>query len=485
MNPVAPVTQTVTTSAWAICSCFRTLGAHRNPMPIRLLLLLAALSVVLLVPASAWAADYVPDEVIVHYENGTGGDVAAQVATEAGTEPLQSLPGGSAQLAIDDGDSVRETIAELQKNPNVAYAVPNWHAQAAAEATNDPESRLQWNLFGQYGINVVEAWTLAEGLGAPGGRGAVVAVIDSGVAYERRGRFRRAPDLYGGRFVKPYDFVERDRHPNDEESHGTHVAGTIAQKTNNRRGLTGLAYGVKIMPLRVLDAQGGGRASYISRAIRYAARHKADVINMSVEFDLLQKASGIPEVIAAMRYANKKGVVMVAASGNDFVNRVTYPARDPRVIAVGATTDNLCKADYSNTGTQLDIVAPGGGDDAPLDDNASDAQNCDSSSRGRGIVQETFTTSFRRFGLVSDQGTSFASPHVSAAAALLIATKRLGPDATPEQIAQRLKDTARDLGPAGADTRYGAGLLDAAAALSPDAPPAQGGTAAPTQPTTP
>ena len=85
---------------------------------------------------------------------------------------------------------------------------------------------------------------------------------------------------------------------------------------------------------------------------------------MSVEFDLLQKASGIPEVISAIRYANKKGVVMVAASGNDFVNRVTYPARDPRVIAVGATTDNLCKADYSNTGKELDIVAPGGGDDA-------------------------------------------------------------------------------------------------------------------------
>src|SRR3712207_383524 len=180
-----------------------------------------------------------------------------------------------------------------------------------------------------------------------GGRGAVVAVVDSGIAYERRGRFRRAPDLYRGRFVKPYDFVENDRHPNDEESHGTHIAGTIAQKTNNKAGVTGLAYGVKIMPLRVLNAQGGGRASYIARAIRYAVRNRADVINMSVEFDLLQKASGIPEVIAAMRYARKKGVVMVAASGNDFTNRITYPARDSRVIAVGATTDNLCKADYS------------------------------------------------------------------------------------------------------------------------------------------
>jgi serine protease len=306
----------------------------------------------------------------------------------------------------------------------------------------------------------------------------IVAVVDSGVAYERNGPFRPAPDLYRGRFVKPYDFVDNDRHPNDEESHGTHVAGTIAQKTNNGFGVTGLSYGVQIMPLRVLNAEGGGRASYISRAIRYAARNGANVINMSVEFDLLQKASGIPEVIAAIRYANKKGVVMVAASGNDFVNRITYPARDERVIAVGASTANLCKADYSNTGKELDIVAPGGGPDAPLNDNPADAAHCDPSARGRGIWQETFTSSFARFGLVADAGTSFASPHVSAVAALIIATKRLGENPTPEQVEQRIKDTARDLGPPGPDTRYGAGLIDAAAAIAP-AGAAQGGTPAP------
>jgi serine protease len=236
------------------------------------------------------------------------------------------------------------------------------------------------------------------------------------------------------------------------------------------------------MPLRVLNAEGGGRASYIARAIRYAARNGADVINMSVEFDLLQKASGIPEVISAIRYAHAKGVVMVAASGNDFVNRITYPARDPQVIAVGATTDNLCKADYSNTGKELDLVAPGGGDDSPLTDNPSDQANCDPAERGRQIWQETFTSSYRRFGLVGDAGTSFASPHVSAAAALLIATKRLGDHPTPEAVEQRLKDTARDLGPVGPDTRYGYGLLDVAAAIRPEgaaAPPEQGGTAAP------
>jgi serine protease len=363
--------------------------------------------------------------------------------------------------------------------------VPDYEVRASAFIPNDPGRddlggwrKLQWNFYGPASVNAADAWEHARNAGAPGGRGAIVAVIDSGVAYERYGPFRRAPDLYGGRFVKPYDFVDNDTHANDEESHGTHVAGTIAQKTNNGLGVTGLAYGVQIMPLRVLNAEGGGRASYIARAIRYAARNGANVINMSVEFDLLQKASGIPEVIAAIRYAHDKGVVMVAASGNDFVNRITYPARDERVIAVGATTDDLCKADYSNTGKELDLVAPGGGDDAPLSDNPVDVQNCDPSKHGRGIWQQTFTSSFQRFGLVGDEGTSFASPHVSAVAALIIATRRLGEHPTPEQVEQRMKDTARDLGPTGPDTRYGAGLLDAAAAIAPEGA-AAGGTPAP------
>src|SRR5215208_1362055 len=209
MNPVAPVTQAVTTSAWAICSCLRTLEAHRNPMPIRLLLLLAAALLLLTVPAGARAADYVRDEVIVHYEHGTGGGVAAQVAAEAGAQPVQALPAGSVQLRIEDGDSVRETIAELKSNPNVASAVPNWRARAAAGEPNDPDARRQWNFFGSYGINLIEAWSLAEGLGAPAARGAVVALLDSGVAYERHGRFRRAPDLRRSTFVRPYDFIGR------------------------------------------------------------------------------------------------------------------------------------------------------------------------------------------------------------------------------------------------------------------------------------
>jgi serine protease len=432
-------------------------------MPKRLPFLIAVLAAVLALPVAAQAADYVPNEVIVRYEQGTGGGVAAQVAAEAGTEPVQTLPGGSEQLQIGDGESVRATIAELRADPNVAYAVPNWRAHASAGATNDPGSRLQWNFFGTYGINLVEAWSLAAGLGAPGGRGAVVAVLDSGVAYERNGRYRRAPDLRRSTFVHPYDFIGKDKHPNDVFGHGTHVAGTIAQTTNNGEGTAGIAYNAKIMPLRVLDANGEGDSAAIARAIRYAARYHADVINLSLEFPSEVRAAEIPDVLGALRYAHRRGVVVVAAAGNQADIAVAYPARAQSVIAVGATTVTGCQADYSNAGEDLDVSAPGGGADAPNTDSVWDAAHCRPDSIGRPIVQETFTRGVQRFGLPrSYEGTSMATPHVSAIAALLIATKRLGPDPSPRDVERQIKATAR---PTDRPDRYGVGIVDAAAAL--------------------
>ena len=432
-------------------------------MPIRLLPLIAALWVLMLIPAGARAADYVPDQVIVGYAEGTGGGVAAQVAQEAGTEAVAGLPGGSEQLRIEDGESVRATIAELRQDPNVRYAVPNWRAHAAAEAPNDPGFRLQWNFFGPYGINAVEAWTLAKGLGAPGGRGAVEAVLDSGVAFERHGRYRRAPDLRRSTFVHPWDFIQRDRHPNDVYGHGTHVAGTIAQTTNNGIATAGIAYNAKIMPLRVLDAHGEGDSAAIARAIRYAVRHRADVINLSLEFPPEVRAAEIPDVVSALHYARRRGVVVTAAAGNQTDIAVAYPARVSSVIAVAATTITGCQADYSNSGDDLDVAAPGGGADAPNTDSAWDAAHCNPDSMGKPIVQQTFTRGVQHFGLPRIyEGTSMASPHVAAIAALLIATKRLGPNATPHAIEERIETTAR---PTDRPDRYGAGLADAAAAL--------------------
>jgi serine protease len=140
------------------------------------------------------------------------------------------------------------------------------------------------------------------------------------------------------------------------------------------------------------------------------------------------------------------------------------------VLSVGATTQHVCQADYSNTGDELDIAAPGGGEDASIEGEP----NCrPQEPPGGDIFQMTFDGSPRRFGLPSGyMGTSMAAPHVSAVAALVIASGILGPDPSPRALEARLKDTARDLGPPGPDRRYGAGLLDGGRATDPAVPPA-------------
>ena len=444
-------------------------------MQLRHLLPAATALPLLIATAPAAAAPIAPGKVIVRYVPGATRAEKIAVLHATGTATSAMLPGGTRALSVADGDSVAGTLAELRRHPTVASAVPDYVAHAAEFVPNDPGKttvpggwqQLQWNFIGPASVNAPAAWSIARTDGAPGGRGVIVAVIDSGVAFENYKQFRRAPDLYASRFVPGYDWIDRDRHPDDEESHGTHVTGTIAQKTNNAFGLTGLAYGVEIMPLRVLDSNGNGDGSNIARAIRWAVRHGARVINMSVEFDTSLKAGDIPEVISAIHYAHTKGAVMVAASGNEGVGKIAYPARDSDVISVGATTADACLADYSNAGRGLDIVAPGGGADAPLSADPYDSAHCDPTRPDRRIYQETIWGSPRHFRLVGFEGTSFATPHVSAAAALLLATKRLGAHPTPAAVKARLMATARDLGPPGYDSHYGAGLLDIAAALGP------------------
>ena len=275
-----------------------------------------------------------------------------------------------------------------------------------------------------------DAWDLAKARKAPGGRGVTVAVLDTGVAYQRFGRYRKAPDL--NRFVRGYDYVDDDRHPNDENGHGTHVAGTIAQSTGNRTGAAGIAYQARIMPVRVLDAEGAGDTFAIARGIRYAVRNKAKIINMSLEFDASVRASQIPDLVSAMRYARRKGVLIVAAAGNQADSQVAYPARVKDALAVSATTIRGCLAEYSNVGADVDLTAPGGGRDAVLSDNPYDATTCKPELSGQFIYQQTFTSSVRSFGLPRGyEGTSMAAPHVSGVAALLVASKRLGNRPTP------------------------------------------------------
>ena len=419
-------------------------------MSTRSLLLLGAFLALGPLATSAGAADYVPGEVVVGHTDGS--------VSKVETQP---------------GQSVAEAIDKLSDHPKVKYAVPNLVAHAAAEdwVPDDPYVDRQWNFVGSFGIGMPQAWSLAAAVGAPGGRGAVVAVIDSGVAYETRGPFKRDPDLHRSTFVHPWDFVGHDSHPNDRYGHGTHVAGTIAQATNNRFGVAGIAYGAKIMPLKVLDDFGEGDSLAIARAIRYAAKHGADVINLSLEFDHRVVAGEIPEILSAIRYAHSRGAVIVAAAGNynrPYLRRVAYPARATDVIAVGATTRHGCRAEYSSYGADLDVVAPGGGVDAKPSV-PEEQLLCRPETSGSWIYQVTFLgNSVRDFGLPRGyEGTSMATPHVSAIAALLIATHRLGVHPSPSLVEERIEHTTRDLGKPGYDSRYGWGLVNAATALGP------------------
>ncbi len=435
----------------------------------------AAAAVFVAAPAGAFAADYLPGQLVVRYEDGTSRAQRATVQRRAGAEHERSLPGGSRTLAVRDGRTVAQALAAVLADPRVAYAAPNYVAHASF-VPNDPGFtgpggwRLeQWNFDGPASINAPAAWDLAVAAGAPGGLGAVVAILDTGVAYRGRGGFRRAPDLYPNRFTRGYDFVDDDPYPDDETGHGTHGTGTVAQRVNNGVGLTGIAYGAKIMPVRVLDERGDGDSEAISRGIRFAADRGADVINLSLEFDAGVGYAQVPDIVRSIRYAHRKGAVIIAAAGNQGARAVAYPARPGHVISVAATTERACQAEYSNTGSGLDIAAPGGGADAPTVDPV-DVQRCQPGGDGRPILQQTFSRERRpgRFGYPrSYKGTSMASPHAAAVAALLIASGRLGRDPTPESVERRLKDTARDLGAPGLDNRYGAGLIDAAAALAP------------------
>jgi serine protease len=324
---------------------------------------------------------------------------------------------------------------------------------------------LQWNFVGPFGVGAPTAWANLIRAGRPGAAGILVAVLDTGIAYADQPPYRRSPDLGATRFAQGWDFVDDDAFPLDANGHGTHVASTIAEQTNNGYALTGLAYDARILPVRVLDAVGDGYPDRIAKGIRFAADHKAKVINMSFNFDPRIEAWQIPEVLQALDYAHRRGSLVVAATGNDGSHRVAFPARAPNVVAVAATTENGCLADYSNAGNGVDLVAPGGGTDAGLPDDV----NCRPGRTGRPIYQMTFRTEghVSDFGIAENYiGTSMATAHVSATAALVIASGVLGPRPSPDAVQRRLKRSARDLGAPGYDLRYGWGLVNAGAATA-------------------
>jgi len=416
------------------------------------------------------AREFVPQQVVLRFEG---------------------QPSGRA-LELPAGIGVQRAVAALRRSPRIAYAAPNYIATAsktpalpASGIADDPGPisgipgppggwvSLQWNFLpwegtgtallpvSPGGIDAVGAWQHLIAAKRGGARRITVAVLDTGVAYRNElPRFFRSPDFGSGQFVSGYDFVDGDDLPLDENGHGTHIAGTIAEKTNNGIGLVGLAYRANMMPVRVLDRHGSGQADDIARGIHFAVAHGADVINMSFNFGCGKNVPGIDQ---ELRRAYHEGVVTVASIGNlGSESCVSPPATAPRTIGVGGTTEGGCLGGYSQLpGKGIDILAPGGGFPVP---------DCASVSN-RSIYQVTLKRgNTRRFAEPSSYvGTSMAAAHVSGVAAMVLASGVLNPQALPRErvneLTQRLRTTARDLGLPSA--RQGAGLIDAAKATDP------------------
>ena len=316
-----------------------------------------------------------------------------------------------------------------------------------------------------------EAWDTTTGSAS-----VIVAILDTGVAYEdfsdsndagcynqfgvvtkcsgkAINEYFQGSDLANTNFLilTGSDMVNSDDHPNDDESHGTHVTGTVAQSTNNNFGVAGIAFNTTIMPIKILDGNGSGLFDVIADGIIFATDQGADIINMS-----LGSTFNAPVMENAVQHAFDNGVTVVVSAGNSALsgNPVNYPAAyDAYVIAVGATRYDETRSSYSSTGSYVDIAAPGG--DTSIDQNEDGFAD--------GVLQQTFTTNDPSdFFYFFFQGTSMASPHIAGVAALLLAKN---PSLTPSEIRTAIESTAEDLGTAGRDDEYGWGLVDAKAAL--------------------
>jgi serine protease len=455
----------------------------RTTHKVALALLVTALA--LATPPAAAAADPI--------------DPTAALAEGAEVVPGEALVRfrGSPQerlVELEPGVSLDEGLNELRSDPRVRWANPNAIARASwiprdpgTSGTRGGWQEDQWNFLAPppvgipctgaapCGVNAPRAWGLLRKAGRPlgrradGRRGPIVAIIDTGVAYRNKGRrFRRSPDLAAGAFVRGRDFVDGDRIPLDRNGHGTHVASTVFEQTDNRKAVTGLASGLRMMPVRVLGRNGSGGAANVARGIRWAARHHARVINLSLEFSpSFGGCAGLRAVCDAITFARRRGALVVGAAGNDGASSAQMPAKAAFGVASG--TIRGCLSDFSSRGKGVDITAPGGGPDS----GPAAGSHCRPFAPGPSIVQLTlplntpFTGNYRRFRYPLYEGTSMSAPHVSAAAGLVLASGVLDRRPTPGQLGARLKCTARPVADPASAALYGAGLLDLAAAVDP------------------
>lgn len=388
------------------------------------------------------------DRVLVRFRPEISDDYADGLLRSYGFPAVRRIAGiGVYSVRTAPGVSVPETLAMLRRNGDVALARPDYRARLA-DVPNDPYfAGYQYNLRNLGGtlnispeiqprmtagadIKAVPAWDQARGDAAT-----IIAVVDTGVDATH-------PDLAGQMAGPGYDFANGDDDASDDHWHGTHVAGIAAAASGNATGIAGVAPGCRILPVKVMDADGNGYYSWIIDGIVWAADHGADVINLSLGGDVDD-----PFLRDACAYARDKGAVVVASAGNDGLAGVLFPAAyDDDVLAVAASDYNDAVAEFSNFGPQVDVAAPGVWILGPA-------------------PQWYVGESFEPYLFAS--GTSAAAPHVAGLAALLKSAK---PDLTADQIMKVIRFTADDINRAafaGRDDHAGYGRINMERALVP------------------
>lgn len=385
------------------------------------------------------AGGFAPGRVLVRPREGSHLDLGRlgldyPVAVKASIDPL-----GVLAVEVPVGREA-ETVRRLREDPGVEWAEPDRLRDLTRLPEDPPARRYQWNLRK---IQAEQAWDLT-----PGSPDVVVAVLDTGIDSSH-------PNL-AGKLVPGYDFLNDDPDPADDSGHGTHNAGIVAAASDSSSGIAGVAWGARIMPVKVLNASGVGPDSVIARGLVYAVDHGARVVNMS-----FGNPTASQTLAQAVRYAYSRGAILVAAAGNtaNLDNAVIYPAAYDQVLAVAATDEEDNTPEFSQHHPYVGISAPGVG------------------------IISTFWRGASYGDYASASGTSAAAPHVSGVAALVLS---MNPGLTNGDVVRILQDTSDDLGVPGRDEYYGAGRVNAFKAVlaarpgaAPKISPAPGATTQP------
>jgi hypothetical protein len=361
---------------------------------------------------------YHKNEVVVRFKKSPTAEQLEQIQADIRSAKMQKL---GYTYVFQSRDKDAKQLMRYFQNWHVQYAEPHYlyltndqPSTTQATAPNDLlYSRYQWNLPM---IDTEVGWNVGKG-----SEKVIVAVVDTGVDIDH-------PDLKG-RLLTGYNVINPDSPPMDDVGHGTHVSGVISAMVNNGEGVAGMTWYNPILPVKVLDETGAGNTYNVAQGIIWAADHGAKVINMS-----LGNYADANFLHDAIRYAYDKDIVLIAASGNDNTEDPGYPAAYPEVFAVAAADSSKKKATFSNFGDYIDVTAPG--------------------------VNIASTYPHNQYAALS--GTSMASPHVTALAALIRSTN---PKLINTEVMEIMRSTAEDLGARGKDKYYGYGQIDVNRAL--------------------